>query len=159
MCWVCIWRHTCLLISAPASSSHNKHPGWPPKAAMCAGVCANLEVTAFTPQPTWTRRTTQSNCEEIKIRPMYRKLDRLQGVCSDSFIHWAGIDMYNNYCVAWLGFLAVGMHPINPCANCPSQSVVSVKQIFMFRSGQYTLLHKSIINTHISCINRHIFSV
>ena len=66
MCWVCIWYHTCLLISAPVWSSHNKHSGWPPNAAMWVGVCANLEVTVFTPQPTWTRRITHSNCGETR---------------------------------------------------------------------------------------------
>lgn len=70
-CTVCrrvltVWCHTCLLISAPAWSSHNKHSGWPPNAAMWVGVCANLEVTAFTPQPTWTRRITHSSCDETR---------------------------------------------------------------------------------------------
>lgn len=58
--------HTCLLISAPVWSSHNKHSGWPPNAAMWVGVCANLEVTEFTPQPTWTRRMTHSSCGRYK---------------------------------------------------------------------------------------------
>jgi len=52
---------TCLLISAPVCSNHNKQSGWPPKAAMWVGVWANLEVTALTPQPTWTRRITHSS--------------------------------------------------------------------------------------------------
>lgn len=54
--------HTCLLTSAPAWSSHRRHSGWPPNAAMWVGVCANRDVTAFTPQPTWTRRITHSSC-------------------------------------------------------------------------------------------------
>ena len=64
VCWVCTWCLTCLLMSAPAWSSHNRHLGWPPNAAMWVGVCANLEVTAFTPHPTWTRRITHSSCVE-----------------------------------------------------------------------------------------------
>lgn len=60
----CVERacHTCLLTSAPAWSSHRRHSGWPPNAAMWVGVCANRDVTAFTPQPTWTRRITHSSC-------------------------------------------------------------------------------------------------
>lgn len=45
-------RLTCLLTSAPACRSHRRHSGCPPNAAMCVGVCAKREVTAFTPQPT-----------------------------------------------------------------------------------------------------------
>lgn len=57
---------TCLLISAPAWTSHSRHSGWPPNAAMWVGVCANLEVTAFTSQPIWTSCITHSSC--IKAR-------------------------------------------------------------------------------------------
>lgn len=63
---LCAARRTCLLISAPAWTSHSRHSGWPPNAAMWVGVCANLEVTAFTSQPIWTRRITHSSCVEAK---------------------------------------------------------------------------------------------
>lgn len=121
--WEWVWYRTCLLISAPAWSNHNKHSGWPPKAAMWVGVCANLEVTAFTPQPTWTRRITQSSCEDTSA--MHIKSDRpitcilRQGryrqVCYSSRKR---AKMKRSY-VGWLGFrgtiikaLPRGMNPV-----------------------------------------------
>lgn len=117
---------TCLFISAPAWSSHNKQSGWPPNAAMWVGVCANLEVTAFTPQPTWTSRITHSSCQRYTHK---KSLKTARNKTCAAVIHcfWvanaAGRDRYSrlrgaiSHCASesleFPHLLALGMHPIH----------------------------------------------